>query len=490
MSSAANSMPQETIYEPVIGLECHIQLLTKSKMYSADSTSFGDWPNTHISEITLGYPGTLPKVNKKAVEYAIRLGIAVNAHIHSFNGFARKNYFYPDLPKGYQITQDKTPICTGGKITFRLKNGEKKEVRLIRIHIEEDAGKNMHDIDPFESLVDFNRAGTPLLEMVSEADIRSGEEAYYYLHEIRKLVRYLEICDGNMEEGSLRCDVNISLRKKGNTTLGTKVEIKNLNSFRNVQRAIDYEIERQKELLHQGEPIISETRSFDAVKGITFSLRSKEMANDYRYFPEPDLPPILIQQEQINNIKKQLPPLPNILFEKYTKEYGLSEYDASVITEDKHFALWFNNLCQLTKNYKAAANWLTVIIKGYLNEQAISIQEFPLKPTHIAQIIKWIDNEKISHSAASQKLFPALLKTPEKSIEDLCQELDLFKNTNTNDLLPMIESVLKKYPEKVQEYKAGKKGLLGLFVGEVMKISKGKADPKLVNQIIREQLEC
>ena len=484
-----NNQPKETLYEPVIGLECHIQLLTKSKMYSADSTSFGDPPNTHISEITLGYPGTLPKINKKAVEYAIRLGIAVNAHIHTFNGFARKNYFYPDLPKGYQITQDKTPICTGGTISFRLKNGEKKEVRLIRIHMEEDAGKNIHDINPFESLVDFNRAGTPLLEIVSEADIRSGEEAYYYLQEIRKLVRYLEICDGNMEEGSLRCDVNISLRKKNDTSFGAKVEIKNLNSFRNVQRAIDYEIQRQKEQLRKGEPVISETRSFDAMKGITFSLRSKEMANDYRYFPEPDLPPILIQQEQIENIKKQLPPLPHVLFEKYTKEYGLPEYDASVITEDKHFALWFNNLCQLTKNYKAAANWLTVIIKGYLNEQAITIHEFPLKPTHIAQIIEWIEHGKISHSAAAQKLFPALLKTPEKSIEDLCKELDLFKNTNKNDLLSMVESVLEKYPEKVQEYKAGKKGLLGLFIGEVMKISKGKADPKLVDQIVRKQLE-
>lgn len=477
------------LYEPVIGLECHIQLLTNSKMYSSDSTSFGDLPNTHISEITLAYPGTLPRVNKKVIEFALRLGLSVNANITEFNGFARKNYFYPDLPKGYQITQDKTPICTGGKVSFRLKNGSRKEVRLIRIHMEEDAGKNLHDIDPFESLVDFNRAGTPLLEMVSEADIRNGEEAYYYLQEIRKLVRYLEICDGNMEEGSLRCDVNISVRKKGETKFGTKVEVKNLNSFRNVQRAIDYEIQRQVELLESGNTIVSETRSFDAVKGITFSLRSKELANDYRYFPEPDLPPVIVTQDYIEKVKSTLPPLPEELFNIYTKEYKLSEYDASVITEDKEFALWFNQLCQYTKNYKAAANWLTVIIKAYLNETALHISEFKLSPQQIAKIIELIDANKISHSAASQKLFPELLKQPEKSVEELCKELDLFINTNTNELLPLIEEVLSKYPEKIEEYKSGKKGLLGLFVGEVMKLSKGKADPKLVNQAIKEKLE-
>ncbi|MCX7728338.1 MAG: Asp-tRNA(Asn)/Glu-tRNA(Gln) amidotransferase subunit GatB, partial [Bacteroidia bacterium] len=375
------------VYEPVIGLECHIQLLTKSKMYSSDSTSFGDMPNTHISEITLGYPGTLPKINKKAIEYAIKLGLAVQSEISSFNGFARKNYFYPDLPKGYQITQDKTPICKGGNITFRLKNGEKKEVRLIRIHMEEDAGKNLHDLDPFESLVDFNRTGIPLLEIVSEADIRSGEEAYYYLQAIRKLIRYLEICDGNMEEGSLRCDVNVSVRKKGETKFGTKVEVKNLNSFRNVQRAIDYEIQRQIELIEKNETIVSETRSFDAVKGITFSLRTKELANDYRYFPEPDLPPVIVTKDFIQKIQSTLPPLPEELFNKYTQEYKLSEYDAGVITEDKEFALWFNELCQYTSNYKAAANWLTVIIKASLNENALHIPEFPLNPQKTAQII-------------------------------------------------------------------------------------------------------
>ncbi|GAB4203590.1 MAG: Asp-tRNA(Asn)/Glu-tRNA(Gln) amidotransferase subunit GatB [Bacteroidia bacterium] len=481
-------MPFEQ-YEPVIGLECHIQLLTNSKMYSSDSTSFGDMPNTHISEITLGYPGTLPKVNKKALEFAVKLGLSVNANITEFNGFARKNYFYPDLPKGYQITQDKTPICTGGKITFRKKDGTLKEVRLIRIHMEEDAGKNLHDLDPDESLVDFNRAGTPLLEMVSEADIRSGEEAYLYLQTIRKLVRYLEICDGNMEEGSLRCDVNVSVRKKGETKFGTKVEVKNINSFRNVQRAIDYEIQRQIELLEKGETIVSETRSFDAFKGITFSLRTKELANDYRYFPEPDLPPVLVTQEYIQNIRQTLPPLPDELYTRYTREYQLSDYDAGVITEDKEFALWFNELCQHTSNYKSAANWLTVVIKAYLNETALHISDFKIKPNQIAQIIHLIDNDKISYTAATQKLFPTLLNNPDRDIEELCKELDIFKNTNVSDLQPLIEEVFKKYPEKITEYKTGKKGLLGLFVGEVMKLSKGKADPKLVNQIVREKLE-
>jgi len=266
--------------------------------------------------------------------------------------------------------------------------------------------------------------------------------------------------------------------------------VKNLNSFKNVQRAIDYETQRQIEMIERGETIVSETRSFDAINGITFSLRSKEMANDYRYFPEPDLPPVIITNQHINAIKSVLPPLPNELFEKYTKEYGLSEYDATVLTEDKQIALWFNNLCQYTNNYKAAANWLNVIIKGYLNENAIDLVDFILKPQQIAKIIQLIDDDKISHSAAAQKLFPALLQTPDKDIEALCQELDLFKNTNTDEILPLIEEVLNKYPEKVDEYKRGKKGLIGLFVGEVMKLSKGKADPKLVNQFVREKLDA
>ena len=351
-------------YQAVIGLECHIQLLTKTKMYSSDVAEYGGMPNTHVSVVTLGHPGTLPVVNERAVEFAVKLGISVNASIREENQFARKNYFYADLPKGYQITQDKTPICTGGYITAKLKDGSEKRVNLTRIHMEEDAGKSMHDIDPFETLVDLNRAGTPLLEIVSEPDLRSGEEAYDYLTEVRKLVRYLEICDGNMEEGSLRCDANISVMLKDATMFGKKVEVKNMNSFRNVQRAIDFEIDRQIALLEAGEEIAGETRSFDAVKDLTFTLRSKESANDYRYFPEPDLQPVYVSQDYIKKVKSQLPVLPDELFKRYTTTYKLSEYDALQIIESKEVATYFNELITFTSNYKSAANWLMGPGKG------------------------------------------------------------------------------------------------------------------------------
>jgi aspartyl-tRNA(Asn)/glutamyl-tRNA(Gln) amidotransferase subunit B len=475
-------------YETVIGLECHIQLLTKTKMYSSDIAEYGALPNTNVSVVTLGHPGTLPVVNKRAVEFAVKLGIAVNANIREENQFARKNYFYADLPKGYQITQDKTPICTGGYITAKMKDRELK-VNLTRIHMEEDAGKSLHDIDPFETLVDLNRAGTPLLEIVTEPDIRSGEEAYAYLTEVRKLVRYLDICDGNMEEGSLRCDANISVMLKGSKVFGKKVEVKNMNSFRNVQRAIDYEVKRQIDLIEEGKEIAGETRSFDAVNGITFSLRSKESANDYRYFPEPDLQPVMVTQEYINKVKAKLPVLPDQLFAIYTKEYKLSEYDALQLIDRKEVAAYFNELVKHTSNQKSAANWVMGPIKAYLNERALTIVEFTLPAEKIAEIIALIDEGKISNSAASQKLFPALADQPRMSAEVLAGELDLLQNSNSNELQGLVEQALAKYPEKITEYKNGKVTLLGLFVGEVMKLSKGKADPKLLNQLVKETLE-
>lgn len=475
-------------YEAVIGLECHIQLLTRTKMYSNDISEYGALPNTNVSVISLGHPGTLPKVNKRAVEFAVKLGLAVNATIREENQFARKNYFYADLPKGYQVTQDKTPICNGGFITYKLKD-EEKRVNLTRIHMEEDAGKSMHDVDPFHTLVDLNRAGTPLLEIVTEPDLRTGEEAYAYLNEVRKLVRYLEICDGNMEEGSLRCDANISVRIKGSPTFGKKVEVKNMNSFRNVQRAIDFEIKRQIDLVEKGEPVAVETRSFDAVNGVTFSLRSKESANDYRYFPEPDLQPVFVTQEYINSVKKDLPTLPSQLFEIYTKNYGLSEYDAFQLTELKEIALYFNELVTHTNNYKSAANWLMGTIRSYMNERAITLHEFNLKPAKIAEIIALIDAGKVSNTAASAKLFPALIEHPEMNAEQLASKLDLIQNSNTDELQSLIDAVLEKFPEKVAEFKGGKVGLLGMFVGEVMKASKGKADPKLLNQLVKQSLE-
>ncbi len=476
-------------YEAVIGLEIHIQLNTLSKAYSSDSAEFGNLPNTNVSVISLGHPGTLPMANKKVIESAVKLGLACKCNITEFNGYARKNYFYADLPKGYQITQDKTPICTGGFITIKNKEGIEKRINLTRIHMEEDAGKSIHDQDPFDSLIDLNRAGVPLLEMVSEPEIKSGEEAYQYVTEVRKLVRYLEICDGNMEEGSMRCDANISIMPKGSKVFGTKVEVKNMNSIRNVQRAIEYEIKRQAEMLEKGEIIKQETRSFDAVAGTTFSLRSKEGVDDYRYFPEPDLQPVIVTEEYKQKVKAVLPPLPDELFKKYTENFKLSSYDAGVLTESKEIALYFEELSKHCSNHKSAANWIMGDIKSFLNERALHISNFPLTPKAIASLINLIEEGKVSHSAASQKIFPILIENPAKSPLEIAQENNLIQESNADSILPMIEEVIAKYPEKVEEYRAGKKGLLGLFVGEVMKLSKGKADPKMTNQLVREKLE-
>ena len=476
-------------YEAVIGLECHIQLLTRTKMYSSDVAEYGGLPNSHVSVVTLGHPGTLPVVNEQAVAFAVRLGIAVNSKIREENQFARKNYFYADLPKGYQITQDKTPICTGGYITAKLKDGRELKVNLTRIHMEEDAGKSLHDIDAFDTLIDLNRAGTPLLEIVTEPDLRSGEEAYAYLTEVRKLVRYLGICDGNMEEGSLRCDANISVRIKGEKEYGRKVEVKNMNSFRNVQRAIDFEIRRQVDLIEAGGQVAVETRSFDAVKDLTFSLRSKESANDYRYFPEPDLQPVFITDDYIARIKKDLPVLPAQLFETYTSKYKLSEYDAHQIIESKEESAWFNELVKHTSNYKSAATWLLGPVRSYLNERALSFGEFPLAPSQVAEIISLVDSNTISNTAASQKLFPALADQPGKTATALATSLDLVQNSDSGELQALVDQALGRFPEKIAEYRSGKVGLLGMFVGEVMKLSKGKADPKLLNRLVKETLE-
>lgn len=476
-------------YKAVIGLECHIQLSTKTKMYSNDIAEYGALPNSNISVITLGHPGTLPKVNKKAIEYAVKLGLAMNCTIREENQFARKNYFYADLPKGYQITQDKTPICNGGWVDITLKDGSTKKINLTRIHMEEDAGKSLHDADPFETLIDLNRAGTPLLEIVTEPDFTGGEDAYIYLNEVRKLVRYLDICDGNMEEGSLRCDANISVMKLDATEYGKKVEVKNMNSFRNVQRAIDFEIKRQIDLLENGAEIAGETRSFDASNGSTFSLRSKENANDYRYFPEPDLQPVLVKQNYIDSIKAIMPDLPSDLLLRYTKEFGLSEYDANNLIETKSIAFYFNELVSFTKNHKAAANWMMGSIKSYLNENAITIDKFKILPKTISEIISLIDEGKISNAAATQKLFPELMINPTESPLSIAQRIDIIQSNDTGALQELVNQALAKYPEKIVEYKSGKVNLLGLFVGEVMKLGKGKADPKMANQLVKEALE-
>jgi aspartyl-tRNA(Asn)/glutamyl-tRNA(Gln) amidotransferase subunit B len=478
-----------THYEAVIGLEIHIQLLTKSKAYSSDPAAYGSAPNTNVSPLTLGHPGTLPVFNRKALEFAVKLGLACGSEIALSSHFARKNYFYADLPKGYQITQDTTPVCTGGHINIKTSDGITKRVGLIRIHMEEDAGKSIHDQDPYDTLIDLNRAGVPLLEMVSHPDIRTGEEAYQFVTEVRKLVRYLGICDGNMEEGSMRCDANISLRPVGTEKFGNKVEVKNMNSMRNVQRAIEHEILRQNELLDNGQTIPMETRSFDAVKGTTFSLRSKELAHDYRYFPEPDLAPLVITSHFINEVKENMPALPAELYEKYTSELGLSEYDASIITDQKDTALYFEEMIKTISNYKAAANWLMGPIRSYINEKAISIEELNVPMKNISDLISLVDKGTLSFSVASQKIFPRMINQPEKNPAQIAQEMNLLQVSDEGSLRQYVAQALAKYPEKVKEYKSGKTGLIGLFMGEVMKLSNGKADPKIANQIVKEVLE-
>jgi aspartyl-tRNA(Asn)/glutamyl-tRNA(Gln) amidotransferase subunit B len=475
-------------YEAVIGLEIHTQLSTKSKAYAADSTEFGVLPNTNVSPITLGHPGTLPKANKKVIEFAVRLGLAVKSEIREVNEYARKNYFYADLPKGYQITQDKTPVCTGGHITIKLEDGKEKNINITRIHMEEDAGKSIHDIDPFDTLIDLNRAGVPLLEIVSEPEISSGEEAYKYLTEVRKLVRYLDICDGNMEEGSMRCDANVSVRLKGSKEFGKRTETKNMNSIRNVQRAIEYEIKRQIEAIENGEEISQDTRSFDAVTGTTTVLRSKEMANDYRYFPEPDLQPVIISQEYIAEVKKTLPPLPNDLFKKYTS-LGLSAYDAGVLTDSKEIALYFENIISGTQNIKAASNWLTVQIKSFLNDNALHISDFKIPPAKIAGLVNLIDSGKVSHTIAIQKIFPKMMEDPTKEPSQIAEENSWLQESDSNALAELAKQAIAKFPDKAAAYKAGNTNLLGLFMGEVMKLSKGKADPKIANELVKKMLE-
>ncbi len=476
-------------YEVVIGLEIHVQLLSKSKAYCGDNTEYGGLPNTQVSPITIAHPGTLPKHNISVIEQAIKMGLALNCNITRYNQFDRKNYFYADLPKGYQITQDKTPICTGGFVKIKLKDGLEKQIGLTRIHMEEDSGKSMHDQDLYDTLVDYNRAGVPLIEIVSEPEIRSSEEAYEYVSEVRKLVRYLGICDGNMEEGSMRCDANISIRETGTAAFGTKVEVKNMNSISNVRRAIESEIIRQTEMKTKGEEIVSETRGFNALKGNTFSMRSKEAANDYRYFPEPDLPPFLITDEFLNQIKVNLPQLPEEMYLKLRNEFGLSQYDAQTITDDKQTALYYIELSKFCKNYKAAANWVLGSVKSFLNETASEIDDFKLKPESLSALIALIDEGLLSNTAASQQVFPMMLKHPEKTPLEIAEILNVIQSNDSNLIDSVVKEALSKYPDKIAEYKTGKKGLLGLFVGEAMKLSKGKADPKALNKAVADALE-
>ena len=477
----------EDKYEAVIGLEVHAQLLTESKLFCGDSARFGGEPNTHISPVTLGYPGTLPRLNREAVVLAIKMGIACGCEIEQTNYFARKNYFYPDLPKGYQITQHTTPICKGGSVKITVSSSA-RSVQLNRIHLEEDAGKSLHDQDALNTCIDYNRAGVPLIEIVSEPDMYSAEEAYAYVTELRKLLRHLHVCDGNMEEGSLRCDANVSIRLKGEQALGTKVEVKNLNSIRNVKKAIEYEIGRMIAMAEKGEPVIQQTRSFDAGTDTTFALRTKEEANDYRYFPDPDLPPFVVTPAMLNAIKGAMPALPEALVEKYTQQLHLSEYDARVISDDKEMADYFEELIKETPHTKAAANWLLGPVKSYLNEQHGSLGNLPVRPPALALLIRLVQDGTLNFSVASSKLFPALIKNPAANPLELATDLNLLQNSDQASVEQWVESVLAKMPEKVAEYRKGKKGLIGLFMGEVKKASGGKADPKIATELLTKKL--
>jgi aspartyl-tRNA(Asn)/glutamyl-tRNA(Gln) amidotransferase subunit B len=473
-------------YEAVIGLEVHAQLATNSKLFCGDRIQFGAEPNTHISPITMAYPGTLPKTNAKAIEYAVKMGIACGCEIVQTNYFARKNYFYPDLPKGYQISQHTTPICKGGQVKIKLADKE-RYIQLNRIHLEEDAGKSIHDIDDEYTCIDLNRAGTPLIEIVTEPDLFSADEAWQYVSEIRKMVRWLNICDGNMEEGSLRCDANVSIRLKGETKLGTKVEVKNLNSIRNIKKAIEFEIDRMIDIVENGGTIQQQTRSFDASNDTTFAMRDKEEANDYRYFPDPDLPAFVLSNQYLEGIQKNMPLLPEQLYKQFQIEYSLNNYDAAQLTEDKATADYFQLVVVYTKNYKQIANWMLGPLKQILNEQSKNFSNLDLDPKLFAELIQLVEDGKVNFSIAAAKILPLLFASTASPLQ-LAEQLQIIQVSDTNELAIWVDEVIAAMPDKVAEYQKGKKGLIGLFVGEVKKKSKGKADPKMVTQLIEAKL--
>ncbi|AEA33487.1 Asp-tRNA(Asn)/Glu-tRNA(Gln) amidotransferase subunit GatB [Hippea maritima] len=471
-------------FEAVIGLEVHIQLLTNTKIFCSCSTDFGAPPNTHICPVCMGMPGVLPVLNKKVLDYAIKLGLALNCKINKFSRFARKNYFYPDLPKGYQISQYELPILEGGHVEIFV-NGEYKKIGLERIHMEEDAGKTIHR--PDGSYVDFNRAGVPLLEIVSLPVMHSPQEAGEYLRSLRRIVRYLGICDGNMEEGSLRCDANVSIRPKGQTKLGTKTELKNMNSFRHVEKALEYEIQRQIEVVEDGGKIIQQTRLWDEKTGMTKPMRSKEEAYEYRYFPDPDLVPIFIDDEWIERIKDEVPELPRQKLERFVEEYGLKEEDARVLVEEKSLADYFEEAAKGYKKPQSIANWILSELLGYLNKENKNIEDTLIKPNHIRELVELIDSGLISGKIA-KTVFGKMYETA-KSPKQIVEEEGLVQITDRSQIEGIVDEVIKANPKAVEQYKSGKKNTIGFFVGQVMKKTKGKANPKLVNEILASKLE-
>ena len=476
-------------WEVVIGLEIHTQLATKSKIFSGAATAYGAEPNTQACAVDLGLPGVLPVLNAEAVRMAIKFGLAVDAEISDRSVFARKNYFYPDLPKGYQISQYELPVVGKGHINIELEDGTEKVIGITRAHLEEDAGKSLHEDFDGQTGIDLNRAGTPLLEIVSEPDMRSAKEAVAYMKKIHSLVRYLEICDGNMQEGSFRCDANVSVRPKGQEKFGTRAELKNINSFRNVERAINYEIERQIDVLESGGEVIQETRLYDADKNETRAMRSKEEANDYRYFPDPDLLPLIIDEETINEIKATLPELPNEKRDRFVNELGLSLYDASVLTSSRELATYFESLLAATggKDPKQCANWVIGDVSGALNKANLDISESPVSAEQLASVLNRINDNTISGKIA-KTVFEALWAGEGKDADEIIESKGLKQVTDTGAIEAMVDEVLANNPDQVQQYSDGKEQLIGFFVGQIMKASKGKANPAQVNELLQKKL--
>jgi aspartyl-tRNA(Asn)/glutamyl-tRNA(Gln) amidotransferase subunit B len=472
-------------YETVIGLEVHAQLLTDSKIFCGCSTRFGAEPNQHTCQICLGMPGALPVLNRKVVEFTIKMGLATHSTINAYGNFARKNYFYPDLPKGYQISQYAHPLAEHGHIDILL-DGEKKRIGITRIHMEEDAGKLIHDERNPWSYVDLNRSGVPLIEIVSEPDMRSPEEAAEYLRRLRDILVYLEICDGNMEEGSFRCDANVSIRPKGQEAFGTRTELKNMNSFRNVQRAIEYEIKRQRYILESGGEVVQETRLWDDAQGTTHPMRGKEEAHDYRYFPEPDLVPIMISGDWIEDVRRTLPELQLEKQDRFVGQYGIPVYDAGVLTATRALADFYEEAVKLCGKPKIASNWVMGDLLRYLNEEKRDIRESPVSPAHVADLINLIENGTISGKIAKE-VFEAMYKTQSKPA-DIVREKGLTQITDEETVMKAIEEAMSKNPAQLAEYRAGKEKLFAFFVGQVMKLTKGKANPQLVNDLLKKML--
>ncbi len=472
-------------YEAVIGLEVHAQMLTDTKIFCGCSTEFGSEPNTQTCPVCIGMPGVLPVLNKKTVEFAIKTGLATNCEIALYSRFARKNYFYPDLPKGYQISQYELPICEHGHINIKV-DGNIKRIGITRIHMEEDAGKNIHESGSSHSLVDLNRAGVPLMEIVSEPDIRSSTEAVAYMKKLRNILIYLGVCDGNMEQGSLRCDANVSVRPAGQMEFGVKAELKNINSFKFLEKAIDYEIRRQVKVLEEGGRILQETRLWDSSLGITQSMRTKEEAHDYRYFPEPDLVPISVNQDIINEIRYTLPELPDEKKNRLTEQYGLPESDAELLTSERAVADWFEAAVSSGGDPKSVSNWMMGELMRLLNEENESIESCKMRPEQLSGMLMLINKGTISGKIA-KTVFYEMYKSG-KDAESIVKEKGLVQISNEDALAIAVDEVLSRNPNEVERYKAGDEKLLGFFVGKVMKATKGKANPQMVNDLLKKKL--